>query len=83
MWLFDKENLTLNFDGYEIDLETCTSSAEVLDWILQISKKSWANAEVLAGLIRKLDAILHLQRNLCGSGLNTRIDVSKLLSKKR
>lgn len=30
---------------YEVDLYRCTSSAEVLDWIIQIAGKEWASAE--------------------------------------
>jgi hypothetical protein len=30
---------------YEVDLDACTTSAEVLDWIIQVAQKGWASAE--------------------------------------
>jgi hypothetical protein len=30
---------------YEVDLDRCTSSAEMLDWIIQIAEKEWASSE--------------------------------------
>ncbi len=30
---------------YEVDLDDCTTSAEVLDWIIQVAEKGWASAE--------------------------------------
>src|SRR5919106_3305576 len=40
-WRCDKELLTLEHaQGYEIDLERCTTCAEVLDWLCQLAGKS-------------------------------------------
>ena len=62
---------------YEIDLETCTSSANVLDWIAQIAGKGWSDdgndRDILGGLVVALDDILDLQGNLCGSGVSHRL----------
>ena len=41
--------------SYEIDLDTCTTSPEVLDWIMQVDGKVWATPTVLAGLVRALN----------------------------
>ena len=37
---------------YEVPLEECTTSAQVLDWIAQISKKTWVTDRVIASLVR-------------------------------
>lgn len=59
---------------YEIDLETCTSSAKVLDWICQIATKDWAGDDAtLAGLVRALADVLNPQATLCGSGIDKRM----------
>jgi hypothetical protein len=47
--------------NYQIEFERCNTSAEVLDWIVQIKKKTWANDACLAGLVRALDDMLDLQ----------------------
>jgi hypothetical protein len=41
-------------------------SGAVLDWITQVSKKSWAKPRVTGDLVKLLDAILDLQGNYCG-----------------
>ncbi|WP_345390935.1 hypothetical protein [Haloechinothrix salitolerans] len=60
--------LTLGHDDYYVDLERCTTSAEVLDWIAQVAEKPWANDEVLAGLVRALNDVLAPQEHLCSRG---------------
>ena len=60
-------------DDYQIDLTTCTSSAEVLDWIAQVAQKNWATSSCLAGLVRALDDTLDLQSTLCGCGQDKRL----------
>jgi hypothetical protein len=64
---------------YEIDLDSCTSSAQVLDWICQITGKLWgggSSAEhdaIVAGLVRALVDVLHPQANLCSYGRSRRL----------
>lgn len=69
-WRLNTEASTLDCPGhsYWVELPTCTSPAEVLDWIAQIRAKSWADDRILAGLIRALDDIFYLQGNLCPGG---------------
>ena len=85
-WIYNTEDSYLelyNEPGkplYKIDLERCKTSAEILDWIVQVSQKTWGTDAVLAGLVRKLDEVLNLQGSLCGQGLEKRpIDVRSLL----
>jgi hypothetical protein len=54
--------------SYQIDLATCTDSANVLDWIVQVAHKLDATDAIVAGLVRALDDILQLQSNVCGWG---------------
>jgi hypothetical protein len=68
-WRFDARRRVLDHDWYEIDLDRCTSSAEVLDWICQVAGKSWADDATIAGLVRALDDVLAPQQYLCGFGL--------------
>jgi hypothetical protein len=75
-------NYTLNQPGrrespYHIDLERFTSSAEMLDMIMQVAGKAWATDEVLAGLVRALSDTIDPQACLCSSGQ------SKALSRKQ
>lgn len=70
-WVFSKNNYTLTFGGYyEIDLETITDSAKMLDIIFQVQGKSWATESVLYDLLRALITLLNPQRNLCPGGWN-------------
>lgn len=70
-WHLDVELRVLwtNAGGYyyEIDLDTCTTPAEVLDWICQIAGKQWETPATL-GLVNALNDILHPQAHLCSSG---------------
>jgi hypothetical protein len=79
----DLSNLTLNiFNGgrevYYIDLERCLSSAQVLDWICQISGKTWAIPALLGLIVKVLDACLYPQANLCSCGIDKTISSENL-----
>jgi len=39
--------------AYEVDLEQCLDGAQVLDWILQVAGKQWADDATVAGLVRE------------------------------
>jgi len=73
-WQYNPGNLTLALVlddyglAYEVDLENCRTSAEVLDWIIQTSGKVWATHDVIAGLVLALDHLLDLQANHCSCG---------------
>lgn len=62
---------------YEVDLEECLTSAAVLDRVMQIAGKAWADDELIAGLIRALDDVLSPQANLCPFGASRRIARAK------
>lgn len=58
---------------YEVDLEQCLTSAQVLDRVMQIAAKTWADDELIGGLIRALGDVLRPQVNLCSFGASRRI----------
>jgi hypothetical protein len=58
IWIFKKKSLTIENkeDGYTVDLESITSSGEMLDWILQISyKKNYDSCNFLKLLIYAIE----------------------------
>jgi hypothetical protein len=69
-WELDKEALVLRHKEilYEIYLDECNSCAQILDWIIQVSQKTWATNDVIGELVRGLDDILDIQGNFCGGG---------------
>jgi hypothetical protein len=70
-WQLDPTAATLEHPDseYWIELSTCTTPAAVLSWIAQASYKRLGNDDrALAGLIRSLEDILHLQATLCPGG---------------
>lgn len=89
-WELDRETLVLRIGGvrkptrdsdgaaYEVDLEECLDSAEVLDWIMQVAQKSWATDAVIAGLVRGLAECLDPQANLCSGGKNKVLSTAKV-----
>ncbi len=82
LWWFDKKTLELVFDewpGYRVDLERCGSSAKVLDWIIQVQKKTWATREVMGALVAQLERCLDLQGHVCGCGVDHKFGVKKWL----
>jgi hypothetical protein len=74
-WRLDPQKLSLytEYGGtyYEISLETCTTAAEVLDWICQIHGKDWP-VEGVAHLVAALDDLLQPQRTLIRGQLTRR-----------
>ena len=83
-WQYHSDNFTLECRDehgylYEIDLERCRTSAEVLDWIFQISKKTWAIPAIRSDLLLALDDLLDPQANLCSFGTDNPINPREVL----
>jgi hypothetical protein len=53
---------------YPLDLRVMRSSARMLDHIMQVRGKAWADDACLAGLVPALDDIFQPQANLCSGG---------------
>src|SRR5215212_604242 len=68
-WQLEGGALTYEWPAnYEVPGHECTSSAHVLNWIMQVSKKTWATDSCLAGFVRAMDDIVDPQATLCGGG---------------
>jgi hypothetical protein len=50
----------------------------VLDWIIQVAEKTWADDATVAGLVRALDDVLHPQAHLCSMGASKTLDRRKI-----
>ena len=70
-WHLDKDRLVLWHEipaashGYEVNLLTCTTSAVLLGWIMEISP---GLGTAVTGLVRAFDDILNPRINLCLDG---------------
>lgn len=72
-WKYNPSNQCLEApagnDVYQIALTECTTSAEVLDWIIQIAEKQWGDDATVAGLVRAINELLHPQATMCSMGI--------------
>lgn len=80
-WQYDAKWMVLTFlpEDYEIDLEECTTSAQLLDWIFQISNKTWMTEKDRSDMLLALNDLLRPQANLCSFGQNLKFDAKKHL----
>jgi hypothetical protein len=87
-WRYDAERLVLVYDdpageeAYEIDLEECRDSAEVLARILPLSQKAWMAREAVGHLVQAFDDLLDPQANLCSFGRSRRLHVKRWLAQR-
>lgn len=79
-WVLDADNTFLEFPAYNYFFDLCalTSSARMLDTIIQVSKKTWATDKCLAGLVRALDDLMGPQATLCSCGNDTRLTETQI-----
>jgi hypothetical protein len=95
-WNLDQESFVLWTAAggyrYEVDLEECTTSARVLDRIIQLAGKEWARGDpaarnaLIAGLVTALDDVLRPQATLCSFGQSRRLSgpaIRKLVTQTR
>ncbi len=70
-WTVNPENLTVYCPSYsyEIDLKTCSDSAQILDWIFQLLTKAWMTEESMTEFLLLIMSILDPQRNFCSLGV--------------
>ena len=66
-WKFNERDLTLSYgsprERYYVKLKECDTSTGMLDWIMQVAGKTWADDHVLASLVRDLNHLLNPQGN--------------------
>jgi hypothetical protein len=83
-WKLDRDRRTIYYDGphdYWFSLAQMNTSAEVLDWIVQLHEKSWAKPEDVGNLVAALDDIFDLQNNMCGCGIEHRFNAQEHVAK--
>lgn len=68
-WMFDPETLVLRYNGYEVDLERMQTSAQVLDWVMQVANKTWCSPECISKLLYLLRYFIDPQEVLCSWGI--------------
>lgn len=72
-WTHNATTRTIEHENtYQVDLDRCRTSAEVLDWIVQISHKSWADEACIGYLVRALDGVIKIQATICPSGVDAK-----------
>lgn len=83
-WTLNAKYRTLDYkeDQYSIRLESMTSSAPVLDWIAQLSEKTWASREDIGYLVEALDDIFGLQGAFCGDEKDKRLNAKAFLAER-
>lgn len=54
---------------YFVDLDRCSSSAAVLDWLFQVFKKRWCTQKTLRDLMVQLQARIDPQATLCSNAI--------------
>ncbi len=87
-WVYHAHNLTLEYQGkngrwYEVDLERCNDSAQILDWLVQVLDKGWSTRADIGDLLRALDDLAgQLQSKVCGFGKNHRFSYARHLEGK-
>ena len=59
-WSYDAKRFTLTYgpENYGVDLDECRNSAEVLDWILQVTHKTWITSHGARDFIHAINDIL-------------------------
>lgn len=55
---------------YWISIDRLTDSAAILDFIAQVSQKTWADSKLIGDLVKLLDEVIGLQGSVCGNGVN-------------
>ena len=55
---------------YQISLDECLTSAQVLDWVFQMRAKTWVTSEEMANLLDAFDDVFEPQSRLCSVGRN-------------
>jgi hypothetical protein len=63
---------------YPIPVLRLGSSAAVLDTVMQVAKKRWADDRCIAGLVQALDDILRPQATLCSFGIDKRLTAAAI-----
>jgi hypothetical protein len=81
-WTYNGDTFVLTFRKnhweYEVDLDECRDSAEVLDSIIQVSNKNVMTSGDVGTLVQAINAVLDPQGHMCSNGQNRRIEPRKV-----
>src|SRR5262245_18612699 len=69
-WTYHPESLMVRYrvkgsSEFEVDLDACITSAEILHWIFYVSTKRWATNKVIADLVKILKKLLRPNLTHC------------------
>ena len=85
-WLLDPKRRRLVYPDpygtgadYDIDLDNCLTSADVLDWICQITGKPWGDKAAIAGLVHAFVDVLRPQEELCSWGQSFTLSPARVI----
>lgn len=74
-WQFHQDTMTLEYKNgkkdwwYEVDLDRCKTSAQILDWIFQLHEKTWTDYEDIGHLLDAFDDLSgSVQGAFCSGG---------------
>lgn len=86
MIVFNRQYLTIEVplpshgQFYEVDLERCNTSAQMLDWIFQLQGKTWMTPELMREFLATLNRACieifqeSVQGCFCSCGNNYQVD---------
>ena len=83
-WKYDPKYMTLTYTpyDYEVNLEQCTDSAEILDWIFQIKSKHWGPIAI-DDFLTAIAELLDPQANYCSFGISKTAVPKEILPRPR
>ena len=68
-------------DYYQIDLDSITDSAQMLDWVYQVRLKTWATNETVSSLLNAFQDLFDPQANLCSGSQSKTINAKQHLDR--
>jgi hypothetical protein len=82
VWRLEKSNSTLchaRRSSFYVELDTITTTGQMLDSIFEVSQKSWVTREDVGNLVDALDALFDPRQNFCPGGASRAINATELL----
>ena len=77
-WFYFQKRFALTYQpearSYSVDLDKCRNSAEVLDWMLQVTHKTWMTPKGACDFVQAITDVLYPQGNICSGGTDKTIE---------
>jgi len=79
-WVYDRRSRMVIYkeSGYDVPMWNCNTSAQILDWIIQLSQKEWEAPDALLGFIRMVNYLIDIQAHLCPGGESKFLKLTEL-----